>query len=878
MSLLSDPHSQVDGLVERERELAALDAAFVEASAGRGRVVLVTAEAGGGKTALIDRFCAGLASPTRVLRGACDALFTPRPLGPIYDVAADAGRELNETLQGEAIPYQVATALIDELRQHEPTVLVVDDVHWADEATLDVLRLVARRIGSTRVLVVLSYRDEALSARHPVRVMLGDVASGLAPIRLALEPLSAEAVARVAEPYGVDSHELFRVTGGNPFFVTEVVASGNDSIPPTVRDAVLARAARLTDEARALLDAVAIDPSHVELWLLEALAGEHVSALEKCLTSGMLVERAGTLEFRHELARLAIEQSLGPRHRVALHRCALTALAEPPIGQPDLSRLAHHSEAAGDPAAVMEYAPAAAEQASSVGAHREAEAQYARALRFGTDIPADVRADLLERFAAEGYLTEMRGPAIESLQEALAIHRERGDLLKQGDTLRLLSRLYVCVGRTAEARTAAVDAVAILEQIPQGPELARAYSALTAFSMVASDLDETLAQGTRAIELAERVGDTEALVNALNSVGVVEVDYGIPGGWERIERSLELSLEAELANDVGRAYLNLAALSTVHNNWARADAYIPPGIEYCRENGLEAWLNFLVGARAESELAQGRWTAATDTAKEILDLPPSDIRGLREGALLVLGLVRARRGDPEYWPLLDEALSLVGADGVLQAVTPVVVARAEALWLEGKSDEIGAETQAAYELALETGQPHFLGQLAVWRRRAAVGDEVPVEAAEPYRLELMGNWGPAAERWRELNCPYAAALSLADAGEEGPLREALDQLQRLEARPAAAIVARRLRELGVRGVARGPRPSTAANPAALTAREIDVLRLLADGLRNATIGERLFLSPRTVEHHVSAILSKLGVQSRGEAVAEAGRLGLLQDP
>jgi len=676
----------------------------------------------------------------------------------------------------------------------------------------------------------------------------------------------------------VDAPELFRITGGNPFFVTEAVASASGSIPPTARDAVLARAARLTDEARALLDAVSIDPSHVELWLLEALAGDHVTALEECLTSGMLVERTGILAFRHELARLAIEQSLAPRHRIDLHRRALGALAAPPRGKPDLSRLAHHSEAAGDPEAVMEYAPAAAAHASSVGAHREAEAQYARALRFGTDIPAEARADLLERFAAEGYLTEMRGPAIDALQEALAIHRERGDLLKQGDTLRRLSRFYVCVARTAEARTAAVDAVTILEQIPEGPELARAYSALTAFSMVSSDLDETLTQGTRAIELAERVGDTEALVNALNSVGVVEVDYGIPGGWERIERSLELSLEAELATDVGRAYLNIAALSTVHNDWARADAYIPPGIEYCRERGLEAWLNVLVGARAESELAQGRWTAAADTANEILGLPPSDISGLREGALLVLGLVRARRGDPEYWPLLDEALRLVEADGVLQALTPVAVARAEVRWLEGKTDPIEAETQAAYELAVETGQPHFLGQLAVWRRRAAIGDEIPVDAAEPYRLELLGDWGAAAERWSELGCPYAAALTLAGADEEEPLRRALDELQRLDARPAAAIVARRLRELGVRGVTRGPRPSTAANPAALTAREIDVLRLLADGLRNATIGERLFVSPRTVEHHVSAILGKLGVRSRGQAVAEAGRLGLLQDP
>ncbi len=177
--MLSDQHPHILELVERERELAALEAAFEDAAAGRGRVALVTAEAGGGKSALIDRFCGELAGRARVLRGACDALFTPRPLGPIHDFAADAGAEVTEKLLGEAIPYEVAAALIDALHGREPTVVVIEDIHWADEATVDVLKLVVRRIASDRVLIVLSYRDEELDAKHPVRVMLGELASGL---------------------------------------------------------------------------------------------------------------------------------------------------------------------------------------------------------------------------------------------------------------------------------------------------------------------------------------------------------------------------------------------------------------------------------------------------------------------------------------------------------------------------------------------------------------------------------------------------------------------------------------------------------------------------------------------------------------------------
>src|SRR5438067_2318794 len=227
MSLLSHSQRHVGGLVEREQELAALEAALTEAAAGRPQVVLVTAEAGGGKTALIEHFCAGRTGSTRVLRGACDPLFTPRPLGPLLDVAADVGPELRSRLLGEAIPHEVAAALIEELRMRQPTVLVVEDIHWADEATHDVLRLVLRRIAGERVLMLLSYRDEALDARHPVRVMLGELATALTFTRMPLSPLSPEAVAQIADPYDLEPLHLHRVTAGNPFSVAEVVCIGD---------------------------------------------------------------------------------------------------------------------------------------------------------------------------------------------------------------------------------------------------------------------------------------------------------------------------------------------------------------------------------------------------------------------------------------------------------------------------------------------------------------------------------------------------------------------------------------------------------------------------------------------------------------------------
>jgi DNA-binding CsgD family transcriptional regulator len=245
----------------------------------------------------------------------------------------------------------------------------------------------------------------------------------------------------------------------------------------------------------------------------------------------------------------------------------------------------------------------------------------------------------------------------------------------------------------------------------------------------------------------------------------------------------------------------------------------------------------------------------------------------RAPALVVLGVVRARRGDPQVWPVLDEALALVERMGELQRLAPTAAARAEAALLEGRPERVEPETEAAYRLALERGTGWEVGELAWLRRRAGVDEPAPEGAEEPWALLLAGDWQRAAELWTEFRCPYEAAQSLAEGDEEG-LRRALDELNRLGARPAAAIVARRLRELGARGLPRGPREATRANPANLTPRELEVLGLVAGGLTNGEIAERLFLSEKTVGHHVSAILRKLGVRSRGQASAEARRLGV----
>ncbi len=768
------------------------------------------------------------------------------------DIAEEAGGELAALVAEGATPGTLATALAAELRR--PAIVVLEDLHWADEATLDVVRLLARRIESLPALVIATYRDDELDRAHPLRMVLGALPSRIAD-RVAPPPLSPEAVAELAPE--IDHAELHRRTGGNAFFVTEALAAGGTDLPATVRDAVLARGARLDAAGRALLDAVAIVPQRTELWLLEALT--EPDALDACLASGMLRADRDAIAFRHEIARVAVEEALSPLERQRLHRRALAALAA--AANPDLARLAHHAEAAGDVEAVLRYAPAAGERAAQLGSHREAAAQFARALRY------DQRADLLERLSYECYLTDRIEDAIDARRAALALHH---DPLRQGDAHRWLSRLAWFSGDNATAEREAWLAVDLLEPLGPGPELAMAYSNLAQLRMLAYDEPGATEWGERAIELAERLGDTAILAHALNNVGTARLLGSKADGRSLLLQSLELALDAGFEEHVARAYTNLGSGLLDVRDLASAERYLDAGIEYCAERDLDSWLLYMSGYRARLSLERGDWDAAADTAMEVLAHPGAAVP-TRITPLVVIGRLRARRGDPAPFEPLDEALALAGGTGEAQRIAPVAAARAEAHWLAGTNDPIDAETAAA--AALAEGDPWLAGELYTWRRRAGLTDDVaPERVAEPYRL----HGAAAAAAWTTIGCVYEAALALAEAESEADQRRGLDALQALGARPAAARVARALREGGARDVRRGPRTTTRANPAGLTTREVEVLALVAEGLRNAEIAGRLFLTEKTVAHHVSAVLRKLDVSSRAQAGLEAARLGIVR--
>jgi predicted ATPase len=347
-------------LIERSGDLDVLAEHLAAAAAGNGRLVVVGGEAGVGKTSLVRTFSDERAGSARIVRGACDGLFTPQPLGPLFELADQLGL----TVDGRR--HEVFAATLDALGPG-PTVAILEDLHWADEATLDLLRFLGRRLDRTKTLLIATYRDDELARHHPLRVVLGDVGGDR---RIALAPLSENGVRMLARGSSVDARELYRLTGGNPFFATEVLAAGTTGVPESVRDAVLARAAPLDSAARNVLDVAAVVGGRVELGLLEEVIDEPSTALEDCLAAGVLQGGVGEVAFRHELARRAVEEALEPLRRAKLHRRVLEALRRADGADP--ARLAHHAELAGDGEAVVEHASAAAAEATKLGAHREA--------------------------------------------------------------------------------------------------------------------------------------------------------------------------------------------------------------------------------------------------------------------------------------------------------------------------------------------------------------------------------------------------------------------------------------------------------------------------------------------------------------------------
>ena len=759
--------------------------------------------------------------------------------------------------------------MLDALGRDGATICIVEDAHWADEATIDVLTFVARRVEGTRALLVVSFRDDEVGPDHPLRRALA-AAPADRTHRLELQRLSVDAVARLAGAT-VDAEALRAITGGNPFFVREALASGPGRTPASVRDAVLARAARLSTRARAVAELVSVHPVRVPLSLLEECAESVDAGLSEAELGGLLELDHDLVGFRHELARWAIEESLaGPRRR-DLNRAVLRVLERRDAAP---ARLAHHAWAAGDADAIVRHGLAAAHDAVAAHSHREAEALLIHVLEYGHLLAVQDRAAALELLSEEAYYGNQPVRAVSARQQALALRRELGEPLLTGATLRWLSRIQWVAGDGAAAERAAAEAVELLEPFPESHELALALSNRSQLDMLAQRDDDALHWGRRAMELARRLGDTETLVHAQTNVGATLVRVEVDAGLDLLEKTARLASAAGLHEHAGRALCNAAWTLKDVRRYARARAMLERGLAYSRDHEIDIYVEYLVATRALIDLAMGDWDAAVAAAEGLVAQPRLVNAVARIPALEVVGLAALRRGQPGAREHLDKAWQLAVSTAELQRLRPIACARAEAAWLDGEADALDAATRDVLALAHEVGHAWDVGELVLWRFRGGLQETAPAACPAPIACELAGDAVGAAQAWTTLGEPYAAAVALLGARDPELLLEGIASLDRLGATATAALGRTRLRRAGVTHIPRGPRPTTRANPAGLTARQLEVLELVVRGRSNPEIARELFLSPKTVEHHVTAVLDKLDVHSRHEVAAAARGLGI----
>ncbi len=845
-------------LLERQSALSELMQALGEAHQGSGRLALIGGEAGIGKTALVERFRETLPGDVRFWWGACDALFAPRPLGPLFDMAPDIGGAVPGLLTSSEPVNRLYSTLLVEL-QNRPTVVVIEDVQWIDEATLDLLRYLTRRIARTSALVLLTYRDDEWPPEHPTRLAIETLAHAPECQRIHLAPLSVAAVRALTRVAPHHAQTLHALTGGNPFFVNELALHTEGGIPPTVRDALLARIARLSGSGQAVLRAAAVLGPRIERWALATVTGAEAEYVSEGLGSGFLIERGEALAFRHELARQIVLESTAPTQRCALHRLSLFALRADPATRDDLTRLAHHAEGSAEAEWILQYAPAAARQAADARTHRAAALLFELALSCAAGLDIAERAQLWLDYSVECDVTSRRPDAMKALEEAHRLFVEAGLPLSAGLCLSRQALLLQITGRVADAARVNSEALALLEPLAPNRQLISAYNVEAWLSLASPDQRQGIDRVEKALALAEHFESEGDLPRLFEVAGLLWLTQDRQRGLAYLERALAAALKLGHATRAANIYTNLALLLVDQYAFDQAQALLDVGLPFAQERDLDFAQRLMSCTLALLKLHRGDWATAERLATEELQRHPSSTA--RGSALLVVGRLRARRGDPDALTPLEESLALLVRQGFRQLEGSVRVALAEAAWNAGDRDRAATEARAGLELALSHAQPWYVGELAYWLGRAGQPVEAPDWAAEPFALEMAGDWSAAADAWAALDCPYERARALAN-GDITARREALAVFVKLGAKPAATELRDQLRSAGIDRLPHGPRAATRRNPLGLTRRQADVLDGLLADLTNAEIAARLHLSVKTVEKHVGALLARFGVRTR----------------
>ena len=845
-------------LIERDRQIEALSDA-IAISDREGQVVLVSGEAGHGKTSLVDTVVGELDHRYRVLKAACEPLDIPAAFGPLFDVMDELPEDLRNAVKSGSGRMSVYAGMLDMIK-NDRVVLVIEDLHWSDEATLGLARYLGRRVAATSSVVIVTYRSEELDVNPRLRLVVADLGPGA--VRIDVPALTLEGVRRLVERSVVDPEKLYEATLGNPFFIEEVLRHPGAEVPPTVQNAVLASAEQLPEDALDLLRLIALNPDGLAREILEEAYDRGGVLTDIAVQRRLLVASSSHVACRHELIRQSLVTALPPVLKERLHERLLEVLERGAVDSPDFARLAYHSVGAHEPKRAIQYSLRAASDASKAGAHREAAFHYGNALEFNSLIDGrELSRVLLEAAHEQLY--------INGFERAVELSRRRIELAgSTEDEARARAWVAFFEARLNDFQAAlreAEAAISVLRAGEPGKELAVALQVAASVRGVQGDREAAITMAAEALDVARSCDAVDLEVNSMITLGTERWMTGDLEGRALVEEAVRLGVETRAGEFPARAMNNLGVFSLYEFDLVGARAWFERLKDYCSGNELEAWYLAGVVSGASIAVEAGRWDEADADLERVWGQRTcysSEIEVLTAAATL-----RIRRGDPGAVDLAESVLARIETFSETVEEAYAAIMGMEGAWVGVLPEERMFDLYRKVVSRPGSSSSFLQAQLAYWAHRLS-WEPPEGEIAGPPGLEMRGMIDEAAQEWEVRGYPVHAAMTKATS-KNADLDAIFATLLAMGAQGVARGVRRELQRRGVKRIPRGERASTRENPARLTNREMEVLRLLVAGSSNAGIARDLYISDKTAGHHVSAVLTKLGVSSRGQAVAAA---------